>query len=101
MARIRYVQDFPAKKKKKKTTFTKKWVNRLLWLSCLWVTLSFVLAFMGRENIAETLAITALTEIVAVCLGYFIKSFFETKEEELMKYQRDKKNVPRSDEEIT
>lgn len=100
MARIRHMQDFPAKKKKK-TTFTKKWVNRLLWLSCLWVTLSFVLAFMGRENIAETLAITALTEIVAVCLGYFIKSFFETKEEERMKYQRDKRKVPRSDEDIT
>lgn len=89
------------RKKAKKTTFTKKWVNRLLWLSCLWVTLSFVLAFMGRENIAETLAITALTEIVAVCLGYFLKSYAETKEEERMKYSRDCNKMLRSEEEET
>ena len=98
MVRVVHIEDKPEKKgKKKKTTFTKKWVNRLLWLSCLWVTLSFVLAFMGRENIAETLAITALTEIVAVCLGYFIKSYAETKEEERMKYRRDERHVPRTD----
>ena len=97
------IQKFIQKhrKKAKKTTFTKKWVNRLLWLSCLWVTLSFVLAFMGRENIAETLAITALTEIVAVCLGYFIKSFSETKEQERMKFRRDSKHIPYSDEDNT
>lgn len=100
MARIKHEQDFPAEKKKK-TTFTKKWVNRLLWLSCLWVTLSFILAFMGRENIAETLAITALTEIVAVCLGYFIKSYFETKEEERMKYSREYNKMSHSDKDIT
>ena len=51
------------KKKKKrttttKTTFSKIWVNRLLWVAVVDIQLPFILAFLGRENIAEKLAIT-------------------------------------------
>lgn len=42
----------------------------------------FILAFLGKENIAETLAIAIVTEIIGVFLVYCAKSFFETKEEE-------------------
>jgi L-asparagine transporter-like permease len=89
------------RKKKKSPTFTKVWVNRLLWLGVSWVFLSFVLAFMGRENIAESISVTGITEIIAVSLGYFIKSVVETDKEEKMKYRRDSNNVPRSDEDNT
>ncbi len=44
--------------------------------------LSYLLAFLGREQIAETLSITVVTSVIAVMLGYFMKSFKETKEEE-------------------
>lgn len=45
--------------------------------------LAFVGVALGRDTIpiAETLSITIVTEIIAVILGYYLKSFFETKEE--------------------
>ncbi len=44
---------------------------------------AFVGGALGRDTIAtaETLSITIVTEIIAVILGYYLKSFFETKEE--------------------
>lgn len=75
------------KKKKKrttttKTTFSKIWVNRLLWVAVVDIQLPFILAFLGRENIAEKLAITIVVQIILVIIPYFCKSYFETKEEE-------------------
>lgn len=95
----KFIQKHP--KKAKKTTFTKEWVNRVMWFSCIWVTWSFALATMDKENIAEKLGIAVLTEIVAVCIAYFIKSVVETDKEEKMKYRRDNNKVPRSDEDNT
>ena len=71
------------KEKKKDTvnTFTKIWVNRCLKLSWVCIFLSFGLAYMGRVDIAETLACTIVVNILGVFTGYFAKSFFETKEE--------------------
>ncbi len=60
--------------------------------------LSYLLAFLGREQIAETLSITVVTSVIAVMLGYFMKSFKETKEEEKVrlieqKREREEKQV--------
>ena len=55
--------------------------------------LSYLLAFLGREQIAETLSITVVTEIIAVMLGYFMKSFKETKEEENVRLEEEKRQV--------
>lgn len=76
-----------------KTTFTKKWVSRLLWLGCIWITLSYVLAFMGAVQIAESLSSTVASVIIATILGYLCKSFFETREEERMKFKREQNNI--------
>lgn len=75
-----------------KTTFTKKWVSRLLWFGCIWITFSYVLAFFDRVQIAESLSSTVASVIIATILGYLVKSFFETREEELLKYKREKDN---------
>lgn len=82
-----------------KRTFTKKWVDRLLWFGCIWISLSYVLAFLGREQIAESLSETVATVIIATILGYLCKAFFETREEERMKYQREQNNISASAEE--
>lgn len=55
--------------------------------------LSYLLAFLGREQIAETLSITVVTEIIAVMLGYFMKSFKETKEEENVRLEEEKRQA--------
>lgn len=68
-------------------TFTKTWVSRLMYIAVFDIQLSYVLAFIGREQIAETLSITVVTEIIGVMAVYFLKSFLETKEAEKIRLQ--------------
>lgn len=57
---------------------TKKWVNRIMTISCIWITLSYVLAFMGKESIAENLSAKIVMIILGTFIPYLCKSFFET-----------------------
>ena len=59
-------------------TFTKIAVTAILGVSLVDLQLSYILAFMGREQIAETLSTTIVEMVVGVMLGYFMKSLFET-----------------------
>lgn len=75
---------------KRKKTFTKVWVSRLLVMGCIWITLSYVLAYLGKDQIAEQLSETVANVIISTILGYLCKSYFETKEEAKMKYLRER-----------
>lgn len=86
------------KKPKPFRTFTKRWVSRLLWLGCIWISLSYVLAFLGSVQIAESLSSTVASVIIATILGYLCKSFFETREEEKLKYLREKEQSAKAEE---
>ena len=61
----------------------KKWTTmKLIVLLCLfngfaWVWCSYIVAWMGKEQIAESLSQVALTEIIGVVLVYAVKSVFE------------------------
>ena len=60
----------------KKTT-----TKRVIW-ACLangiaWVWCSYILAYLGRVEIAESLSKAAVTEIIGVVLIYCLKSLFE------------------------
>lgn len=59
-------------------TFSKKAVAIILAVSLIDLQLSYVLAFIGKEQIAETLSSTIAEVIVGVMLGYFMKALFET-----------------------
>ena len=63
---------------RKKTVETMKDV---VWLclcnGCAWVWCSYLLAYLGREEIAESLSQTAVAEIIGVVLAYALKSLFE------------------------
>lgn len=59
-------------------TLTKKWTNRLLWFSCLWISLSYVLAFMDKTQVATDLSIQVVTIIVGTFVPYLIRGFFDT-----------------------
>ena len=50
----------------------------------------YILATLGYEEIAENLSVQVVIIGVASILGYFLKSFFETKEEEKMKFEKEK-----------
>lgn len=71
-----------AKKKrtsKKYVTYTKRWLTFILINGVIWVYLSFALAFLDKAQIAETLATTVVTGVIAAMIGYFAKSSFEKK----------------------
>ncbi len=59
-------------------TYTKKAVAIILMVSLIDLQLSYVLAFMGQVQIAESLSSTIATTIVGVMVGYFLKALFET-----------------------
>ena len=59
-------------------TYTKKAVAIILVVSLVDLQLSYVLAFMGQVQIAESLSSTIATTIVGVMVGYFLKALFET-----------------------
>lgn len=60
------------------TTFTKKAVSAILVIALIDLQLSYLLAFLGKDQIAETLSTTIADTIVGVMLGYFLKALFET-----------------------
>lgn len=76
--------------KKWLTTFTKRAVAVILFFSILDLQLSYILAFMGKEQIAESLSSAIASTVIGVMIGYFLKALFETffeKREERIKRQ--------------
>lgn len=59
-------------------TFSKRAVAIILVVSLIDLQLSYILAFMGKEQIAETLSSEIASVIIGVMLGYFMKALFET-----------------------
>lgn len=64
-----------AEKQKMETSKKVMWI--CLAMGFLWVWCSYVLAWMDRTQIAESLSATAVTEIIGVVLAYSIKSAVE------------------------
>ena len=73
-----------------KTTYTKKIMTLIVIISLIDLQLPFVLAFLGREQIAETLGGIIVTEIIGIFLVYCAKSFFETRESENVRMAEEK-----------
>ena len=59
-------------------TYTKRAVAVILAVSLIDLQLSYVLAFMGQVQVAESLSSTIASTVVGVMLGYFLKALFET-----------------------
>ena len=71
------------RKKRRFRTFTKRAVD---------LQLSYLLAFLGREQIAENLSSDITKVIIGTILGYLAKSFFETKEAEKVRLEEEWRN---------
>lgn len=69
--------DAPSEPNEKKLTTMKIIVWFCLFNGIAWVWCSYILAWLGKEQIAESLSQVALTEIIAVVLVYAAKSVFE------------------------
>ena len=62
-------------------TFTKLWVTILLFVGIIDLQLSYLLAFLGKTEIAESLSIAVVTEILGVSVAYIIRAHFDTRQE--------------------
>ena len=68
------------KRRTNKKTYTKKVVQAVLTIGVIGGITPFVLSAFGKDPVAE-LGIAWISEIVAVCIGYFCKAYFETNQE--------------------
>jgi hypothetical protein len=66
-----------APKKNWLDTFTKIAVAVIILNACAWVWCSYILAYLGRYEIAEMLSQTALTAILGTFISYAVKSTVE------------------------
>ena len=84
-------------KKVKKTkkdwfdSFTKIAVGVILANAVAWVWCSYILAYLGRYEIAETLSETAISVILGTFITYAVKSLVEN----ISKYGVSLSNVPK------
>lgn len=60
------------------TTYTKWAVTIILAVALIDLQLSYLLAFLGKEQIAESLSSTIAQTVIGVMIGYFAKALFET-----------------------
>lgn len=77
------------RKKKRRPQFTKIWTEIILFVALLDIQFCFLLAAFDKVQIAESLGIALVTEVIGVFIAYCCKSYKETKEEESIKLQRD------------
>lgn len=68
---------FSAHAKKKEKEYSKRLLDRIITHSMLMMWASYILAWFGRVDIAESLSQTIATAIIAVVVGYLAKSVIE------------------------
>src|SRR5574344_21972 len=64
-------------KSKREKEYSKRLLNKIVANSILMLWATYGLAYLGREEIAETLAKTIVTSIIAIVVGYLVKSVCE------------------------
>ena len=79
----------PKRKRRRRTklTMTKRVTTVLLIIGVIGGLLPYLLAMLDKQPV-ESMGIARVTEIVAVCLGYFVRGFKDSKESEDMAYKR-------------
>jgi len=65
------------RKEKRDVEYSKRLLNQIVGNSLLMMWASYILAFLGMTQIAETLSSTIASTIIAVVVGYLTKSTIE------------------------
>lgn len=69
----------------------------ILVIALIDLQLSYILAFLDKP-LNDTVSVAIVTEIITVCLGYFIKAFKSKKEAEKIKLRRDEQDLSESED---
>lgn len=75
-----------------KLTYTKKLISLLIAICVVDLQLVILLPIFGIP-VQENVGVAIISGIIATSLGYLFKSFKETKEEELIKLEKEKLNM--------
>ena len=67
-------------------TYTKKAVKWMLIVGTINGTMPFVLSFLGKDPVSE-MGVAWVTEVVAVIIGYLVKSFKENKQKAIQAHE--------------
>lgn len=71
----------------KKTQYSRQWITRWQIFVMFWLSVFFISdIILNKAEHLEALCLTLVTSIIATMIPYFIKSYFETKEEKKMEY---------------
>ena len=62
-------------------TYTKRLVAIIIFISIIDLQLSYILAFLDKGQIAESLSIQVCTTIIGTAVVYMIRAYFDTKAE--------------------
>ena len=73
-------EEKKAKRKWDSLCMTKRIVWVCVWSGIIWVSCSYVLAFLDKPEIAMSLSITAITELIGVVLVYCVKALLEKRD---------------------
>lgn len=68
-------------------TFTKVWVDRFSWISCIWITILIIAPLFGAPA-QEKLGVAIITGVVGVIILYLVKSYFGKRNEEDIKLKK-------------
>ena len=71
----------------RQSTYTKKMMSRIINIALIDMQFPFILALLGKNEIAETLGGIIVSEVIGVFLVYCAKSFFETRESEKVRME--------------
>ena len=84
-------------KKEAPETFTKQMVKEIIHHAIVWVYLTYLLAYLGKTDVAENLSITVVKVIIYTFISYATKALFEN----VFKYTVSKiERNPHVDEEV-
>ena len=75
------------RRKRSRVTWTKAITRILLIIGVIGGLMPYVLSLLDKQPV-ESMGIAWVTEIVAVCLGYFVRGFKDSKESEEMAFRR-------------
>lgn len=77
-----------------KKQYSKQWMNRWQYFVMFWLSVFFVAdVYFNHCEHLETLCITLVTSIIATMIPYFVKSYFETKQEKLMESKAESEEI--------
>ena len=74
-------QDYKAK-----MTYSKRVTSIILGVALFDIQMTYVLAFLGMTDTAETLSIALVTEVIGVLITYSVKAYLGKRNEENLKH---------------